>query len=34
MAELSLPYVCLPLSAEIPERTRRIDVALSAWPWW
>ncbi|WP_340676290.1 hypothetical protein [Paraperlucidibaca sp.] len=30
MAELSLPYVCLPLSAEIPERTRRIDTALSA----
>lgn len=30
MPELSLPYVCIALSAEIPERTRRIDAALSA----
>ncbi len=30
MSELSLPYVCLPLMAEIPERTRCIDAALSS----
>lgn len=29
MSELSLPYVCLTLPTEIPERTRKIDAALS-----
>lgn len=30
MSELRLPYVCLTLAPEIPERTHRIDAALRA----